>query len=571
MASRILPVKIHDLDVEDKSLIENEIGGVLRAIEFIYKEAGVNRPLKSTDSKIDNLNKTDYRNQVNKVANAIKEIITALKNPTAQAQRTTINEQRTTIPKRNRKALLASFILLLLIAISYFFYQQRSTNNDQPTPLDKSIAVLSFADMSPNHDQEYFGDGVAEEIINVLAQSGDIKVIARSSSFQFKGKNEDLRTIGKILDVATILEGSVRKSDKLIRVTAQLIRTEDGAHLWSKTFDRKPADIFSIQDEIASAIAAALKVTLSPNLSSEKTEVWNDEAMKLYQTGRFYYDRNSEGDFSRARDFFKQSLNIDSTHAVVWAYYAITYIGNDRVSFESFNRKALQLDSLNSDALVNEAVSSRDRFDHKTAKRIIDKAFFLYPKDARVLRNLCNIYTSLGLLDQALVFAKMAIAADPLQARAYDNLNGVYYYMKQYDSSNRVGRKLIEVSPNYIGLRSYFTMNYLMMGQYDSVRLDMNSSVADKAFVECVLSFAKGDKKTSDENLALFKLNAFGSINYSLATLQCLRKEYDLALDYIEKSYMAREGGLSSGIKVEPALDPIRNHPRFIAILKKFD
>ena len=172
VASRILPIKIHDLDAEDKSLIENEIGGVLRAIEFIYKETGVNRPLKSTDNKTDNQNKTDYRNQVNKVANAIKEIITALKNPIAASARTTTNEQRTTKPKQNRKTLIASLALLCFIAISYFLYQKRTTTtNHQLAPLDKSIAVLSFADMSPNHDQEYFGDGMAEEIINVLAQS----------------------------------------------------------------------------------------------------------------------------------------------------------------------------------------------------------------------------------------------------------------------------------------------------------------------------------------------------------------------------------------------------------------
>ncbi len=578
VANRILPVRIHDLDADDKTLLENEIGP-LRAIDFIFKSSGVNRPLRAMeDHPQDNVNRTFYRDQINKVANAVKEIITAIKNP---APITTTYQQPayadasagrpTTKPTRNRKPIFITLAVLLIATASYFIYQQLKSNNQQP-PLDKSVAVLPFDDMSPNHDQEYFGDGMAEEIINVLAQSEDLRVIGRTSSFQFKGKNEDLRTIGKILGVSTVLEGSVRKSENLIRVTAQLIKTEDGTHLWSKTFDRKPADIFSIQDEIASAIASALKATLSPNLTSEKKEVWNDEARKLYQSGRFYFDRNSEGDGSRAGDFFQQSLKSDSTHAIVWAYYATMYFGIDNVSFERFNRKALQLDSLNSDALVNEAVNSRNRFDHKTAKRIIDKAFFLYPKDARVLRNLCNIYTSLGLLDQALVFGKMAIASDPLQARAYDNLNATYYFMKQYDSSNRVGRKLIEVSPNYIGLRSYFATNYFMMGQYDSVRLDMNSSVAEKAFYECAISFAKGDKKTSDEKIALYKLNIkFGNANYSLALIHCFRKEYDLAVDYIEKSYIAREGSLSSNIKVEPALDPIRNHPRFIAILKKFD
>ncbi len=184
VASRILPVKIHDLDAEDKSIIESEIGGVLRAIEFIYKEAGVNRPLKSTDSKTDNQNKTDYRNQVNKVANAIKEIITALKNPITSTQRATVSEVSKTKKSKDTKSLLAISASIILLAVAgYFFYPKLFRPiKEESEALDKSIAVLPFSDLSANGDQEYLGDGIAEEIINVLAQSQDLKVIARSSS-----------------------------------------------------------------------------------------------------------------------------------------------------------------------------------------------------------------------------------------------------------------------------------------------------------------------------------------------------------------------------------------------------
>ena len=376
-----------------------------------------------------------------------------------------------------------------------------------------------------------------------------------------------------MLDVATILEGSVRKSDNLIRVTAQLIRTEDGAHLWSKTFDRKPADIFSIQDEIASAIAAALKATLSPNATSDRKDTWNQEAKKLYQTGRFYFDRGSMGDFLKAQDFFKQSLSIDSTHATVWAYYAATDWGN-RVFSESFNRKALQIDSLNSDALVNEAlISLRVRFDHQSARRLIDKAYRLYPKDARVLRTVCLTYSALGLLDQALVFGKMAITVDPLQSWAYNLLTDAYYLRREYDSAKMIARKLKEVSPSHAGLQSLFASNYLMLKQYDSVLLVTDQSpVAEKAFFESIISAVTGDRKTSDEKIEVYKRNAKGSsTNYDLAIIYCCRKEYDLAVDYTEKSYASHEEILSRYIKVEPLLDPLRNHPRFIALVKKFN
>lgn len=170
VASRILPIKIHDLDAEDKSLLESEMGGVLRAIEFIYKEAGVNRPLKSTDSKTDNQNKTDYRNQVNKVADAIKEIISAVKNPnqvppTVNRQPVTGNNQK---PSR-KKPIIISLAILFIAVIGYFLYQQRTKNNEQTT-FDKSIAVLPFENMSGDAAQEYFSDGISEEILNSLAQ-----------------------------------------------------------------------------------------------------------------------------------------------------------------------------------------------------------------------------------------------------------------------------------------------------------------------------------------------------------------------------------------------------------------
>jgi TolB-like protein len=262
VASRILPIKIHDLDAEDKSLLESEIGGVVRAIEFIYKEAGVNRPLKSNDNRTDNQNKTDYRNQVNKVANAIKEIITAFKNPVVQSTRTTSIEQPATKASQYRKPILISLALLLLITLGYFFYPQLSTNTEQQTPLDKSIAVLPFADMSEQKDQSWFGDGLTEEILNSLAHIKGLNVISRTSSFAFKNKNLRIQVIADSLGVNYIVEGSVRKSDAGLRITAQLIRAKDGYHIWSNTYDRNAKDIFALQQEIATRIAESLDISL---------------------------------------------------------------------------------------------------------------------------------------------------------------------------------------------------------------------------------------------------------------------------------------------------------------------
>ncbi len=269
VASRILPIKIHDLDAEDKSIIENEIGGVLRAIEFIYKEAGVNRPLKSTDSKADNQNKTDYRNQVNKVANAIKEIITALKNPTiTQTPVTNTNnsqEKPSAKPEQNKKPILTVVGLIFLLGIvGYFFYPTSTASTKEETILDKSIAVLPFVDLSEQKDQGWFGDGLTEEILNSLAHVKGLNVISRTSSFAFKNKNLRIQVIADSLGVNYVVEGSVRKSDTGLRITAQLIRAKDGFHIWSNTYDRNAKDIFALQQEIATKIAESLDISLDP-------------------------------------------------------------------------------------------------------------------------------------------------------------------------------------------------------------------------------------------------------------------------------------------------------------------
>ena len=316
VASRILPVRIHDLDVEDKSLVEAELKAVLRPIDFIYKSSGVNRPLKSNDDKTENLNHTYYRDQINKVANAVKEIITALKHPATKAienkKKVSSSNKPASFPKK--RVAIAVICLMILLVPAYSFSRFRRGANEEVAKIDKSIAVLPFADMSPHHDQEFFGDGVAEEIINALTQVNDLKVIARSSSFQFKGKNEDLMNIGEKLKVATVLQGSVRKSNNKLRITAQLIKTSDGVQLWSKTFDRSPDDIFKVQDEIARAVVDGLKITLSNDLKSTSQASKNNEAYNLYLQGRYLYERSGQrADTENALSYFTRSIQIDSS------------------------------------------------------------------------------------------------------------------------------------------------------------------------------------------------------------------------------------------------------------------
>jgi len=290
VSSRILPIKIHNLDSEDLSLLEDELGGPLRAIDFVYKETGVNRPLKPEDNEDKNLNKTKYRNQVNKVANSIKEILISIQNP-----------DKLSIPSSGE-------------------YPSRLN------PSDKSIAVLPFVNMSNDPEQEYFSDGISEEIINTLVQIPGLKVAGRTSAFSFKNKNEDLRLIGEKLNVNTILEGSVRKFGKRIRVNVQMIEASTGFHLWSQKFDRELNDVFIVQDEIATAIVDKLQVTLAgkPAEPKERLHTTNVEAYQLYLQGRSYFYKRGLHMFDGLK-CFEDALKIDPDYALALAGLADSY------------------------------------------------------------------------------------------------------------------------------------------------------------------------------------------------------------------------------------------------------
>ena len=341
VASRILPIKIHELDAEDKSLIESEIGGVLRAIEFIFKSAGVNRPLTSFDKREENVNKTLYRDQANKVANAVKEIITALKNSSSTVAQTIRIQQPVSSIKTNstkKKSVIISLIVLLIAVFGYFFYQQpayrtgrRTTNNQQPTQRDKSIAVLPFVDLSEQKDQGWFGDGLTEEILNSLAHVKGLNVTSRTSSFAFKNKNLRIQDIADSLGVNYIVEGSIRKSENGLRITAQLIRASDGFHVWSNTYDRDAKAIFDLQKEIATKIAESLDISL--DVKAIEQMLWagttSAEAYLAFLKARALDNQAHErsrfvdlATLKKANSYYEQSSQLDPDFVNPYLFHA---------------------------------------------------------------------------------------------------------------------------------------------------------------------------------------------------------------------------------------------------------
>jgi TolB-like protein/Tfp pilus assembly protein PilF len=559
VASRILPVRIHDIDARDKAFIEQEIGGVLRPIDYIYKSAGVNRPLTSSDKKEDNAYATHYRDQINKTANAVKELINTIKNPHAPKEQKVSPAPATEQPASKKKAWVALGILLLAVA-GYFIFRQLPATT-QPA-LDKSIAVLPFVNMSNDPEQEYFSDGLTEEIINVLVQIEGLKVIARTSSFQFKGKNEDLRLIGERLGVATVLEGSIRKSANQLRVTAQLIKTSDGTHLWSKTFDSDLDNIFRVQDEIARSVAQDFKLTLESLVNPGGERPRNAEAMKRYQMGRSLYDQG-DGHQADARKYFEQATQLDSAFASAWSYLAISWISSDTAKFVQYNRKALSIDPNEPDALANKMYHLGNNAKFREADQVLQYALSLRLEVPRLLRQEGQCMFRLGRYDKAIDLCKRAVELDPLQAYSYSILGDAYMAKGQFDEAAKSHQRTYEI--NRVPLR--YAKSLIHASQFAEAE-KLIPEIWDgsvKTHLYAMLYFSNGQKAKADQYLEQCKRLG---ISLELAGLYAYRGERDLAFRVLEQVYAKDVTDLYL-IKAEPLLIPLREDKRFVELVRK--
>jgi TolB-like protein len=329
VTSRILPVKIHDLDPEDKTLLENELGGVLRGIEFIFKSSGVNRPLKPSDNPDKNLNKTYYPDQINKVANAVKEIITSIKKYNKQdevvsKEEVKVKRERSNIPKL--KIIIASLLVLVLIALGYFFIPKLSKNSDS---VEKSIAVLPFRNLSNDTAQLTFYDGLMEDILNNLQKVKSFTVRPRTSSYQYKDTKKSTAIIGKELNVNYLVGGSVGREGNNLKIRVELTDSKADKQLWSKDYISEMNQLFSVQSEIAKEIASELKAELTPEeiKKIEKKPTENPEAYNYYLQGNYYYWKAGDsGDDGPAIELYEKAIRLDPGFAVAFTGIARCFL-----------------------------------------------------------------------------------------------------------------------------------------------------------------------------------------------------------------------------------------------------
>jgi TolB-like protein len=322
VASRILPIKIHDLDPEDKTLLENELGGALRSIEFIYKASGVNRPLKPNDERTENLNHTYYRDQINKVANAVKEIITGIKKHNQQdgeVSKVVIRVKPDPHKKLNPKIILSSLLVLVLIAMGYFFIPKLSKNTDS---VEKSIAVLPFRNLSNDSTQLFFCDGFMDDILNNLHKIKSFTVRPRTSSYQYRDTKKSTAIIGEELNVNYLVGGSVGREGNNIKIRVSLIDPKADKVLWSNDYTSEMKQLFSVPSEIAKEIASELKAQLTPEeiTKIEKKPTQNPEAYNYYLQGNYYYFLSSgSGENRNAIELYEKAISLDPRFSLAFS------------------------------------------------------------------------------------------------------------------------------------------------------------------------------------------------------------------------------------------------------------
>jgi TolB-like protein/Tfp pilus assembly protein PilF len=465
VVSRVLPIKIHDLDNEDQASLEGVLGGPVRSINLIYREAGVNRPLKPTDDRNLNLEKTDYQNQINKVANALKDIgRSILKHSEPKDYNPEVGKEASSSSNPSLKYFLIGLSVIIIANLGYWGIGKfSSTSGGNISPKDVTIAVLAFDDQSPTRDQEWLGDGVADEILNVLAKVEGLQVTGKTSSFSFKGKDATIKEIGEILNVEVILEGSVNKVGDELRITAQLIDVETDRHIWSDKYDRDASDIFSIMDEVAQNIARALRTELSIDELAEIKidQPVNKKAYEHYLRGlHFHYTRlffsDEKIDMEKAEKQFMLAISIDSTYAEAYNGLADVYDSYAYVDkgYEYKRDSVIRISKkINPNSAYLLATQGMKFLNINTLN--LDSAFYFYKKaygiDPNHFANTIGIvfaYDRIGAFDISNEFLENILITDPLNKVARGLLAEIYLKQGQYEEATKECSTVLEMDEN---------------------------------------------------------------------------------------------------------------------------
>ena len=500
-------------------------------------------------------------------------------------------------PKNGARAVAVGLILALALGgLGWWMFQQRAPKQvanpqtNAPSPSlpaatggadQKSIAVLPFVDMSEKKDQEYFADGLSEELIGMLTTVAELRVPARTSSFYFKGKQTTIADIAKALGVAHVLEGSVRKSGNTLRITAQLIRVDNGYHVWSETYDRKLDDIFQVQDEIASAVVKALKVSLLEGEMPKATRTANQEAYALYLQGRSLHYRGTHADAQMAITYMEQALKLDPTYAPAWfgladsLVYDYVYFGGSYQDVHARVRAAaetaLRLDPKLSDAhLAMGRVLGELEWDWPAADAEFKRTLELDPNN--VLALWCaSGYALIGdRLDEALKLIQNAAARDAVGYGVYTGIGDVQIRRGRLAEAEAAYRKATELNATAAGTHMWLGFVLLARGESKAALAAMEQET-DEGYRQYGLALAfgaLGRQSDADRALAALETNYADSRAGHIASVYACRKQLDRAFAWLDRAYRQRDGWLPL-IKADPCVKNLEPDPRYKALLRK--
>jgi TolB-like protein len=487
---------------------------------------------------------------------------------------------------------LGPAVLVLLVVViaggSYIawehFVLSKGPTSASTTIADKSIAVLPFADLSERHDQEYFADGMAEEIIDLLAKVPELKVIGRISSFQFKGKTGDWRNIGEALGAAYIVDGSVRKSGKHVRVTAQLIDTRDGTHRWSETYDRTMEDVLRVQDEIALGLVRALQVEVASSVFAQSpTTPQAAEANDSYLRGLHARDRFDRQGLSEAAADFRQALVIDATFAPAAEALALTLKDMATWAFvpprtgypqaQAAVEAALRLNPKSALAhAVACVIDLQYEWEWAAGARECEMAERLGPRQPYVPIAMAIARMPVGKWSEATYFIEAAGALNPLDPRVHEVAGLLYINAGRFAEAEAALRRSLEISPTYVRDHLYLGTALVLEGRPQEALTEMQQEAApggrDAGLVVAYHALHRDEEALA----ALTRLKAEHANDAAMLIAQACAfiSDNDQAFAWLERAYAQKDSKLYY-LKGDPLLKGLESDPRYSALLRKMN
>jgi TolB-like protein len=502
------------------------------------------------------------------------------------------------LPRSSKTAWSIALVVVVVglgIAALYFFVSHRrgiekappATTEITGTPAmqspipERSIAVLPFLDMSEKKDQEYFSDGLAEELLDLLSQVPDLRVPARTSSFYFKGRDDDVMTIARKLRVAHLLEGSVRRSGDKIRVTAQLIRADTGYHLWSKTYDRDAQDIFQVQDEIANAVVNALKLQLLPAQPlANHHRTASSDAFAAYLMGNNLRELDTEESNPKALESYQRAIALDPNYAAAYSGLAdaewrvADMLTSEPAGYQRAFADAARAITLAPDSADGYWARGNLRwiysYDAVAAELDLKKALELDPNDVRVLRGYAELLAGTGRMTQALEMLLKATGLDPLSEHVWRDLTILHIDLGQLDQAKRDVQHLMAIQPD-----SYFTHSAigeiaLIEKRYSDALTEFRYDSDWKLIGGAMAEHSLGHESASQAALNELTQKRSAALAYQIAQAYAWCDQPDQAFLWLGRAYRQHDGGLTY-LKHDHFFARLRKDPRYSMILKKMN